>query len=138
MTVMVLVLALMGLGMQYFADEITSMLFPTVGEEAIMVGVSHRQVIGMTPIVFCIYFLFMRNAEETIAKRFLFASGLCFSVIVLGIIRSSVIVGVTAFPIPPVAILVIFSIASFYVSKKIYLDQNNNSTKLDDPPYRDV
>jgi hypothetical protein len=92
--------------------------FPTVGEEAIMVGAWHRQVLGAAILVFSIYFWFMRDTEKVIAKRFLFASGLCFSLNALVLIKASVIDGVTALPIPPFVILVIFAIASFYVSKK--------------------
>ena len=83
-----------------------------------MVGAWHRQVLGVAILVFSIYFWFMRDTEKVIAKRFLFASGLCFSLNALVLIKASVIDGVTALPIPPFVILVIFAIALFYVSKK--------------------
>ena len=118
MTVMAVVTGLVGLASIVFPGQITSMVFPTVGEEAIMVGAWHRQVLGAAILVFSIYFWFMRDTEKVIAKRFLFASGLCFSLNALVLIKASVIDGVTALPIPPFVILVIFAIASFYVSKK--------------------
>ena len=65
----------------------------------------------------------MRDAEKVIAKRFLFASGLCFSLNALILIKASVIDGVTALPIPPFVIFIILAIASFYVSKKIRLKE---------------
>ena len=118
MTVMAVVTGLVGLASIIVPAQITSMVFPTVGEEAIMVGAWHRQVLGAAILVFSIYFWFMRDTEKVIAKRFLFASGLCFSLNALVLIKASVIDGVTALPIPPFVILVIFAIASFYVSKK--------------------
>ena len=118
MTVMTVVTGLVGLASIIVPTQITSMVFPTVGEEAIMVGAWHRQVLGAAILVFSFYFWFMRDTEKVIAKRFLFASGLCFSLNALVLIKASVIDGVTALPIPPFVILVIFAIASFYVSKK--------------------
>ena len=118
MTVMAVVTALIGLASIILPTQITSIIFPTVGEEAIVVGVWHRQVLGAAILALSIYFWFMRDAEKVIAKRFLFASGLCFSLNALVLIKASVIDGVTALPIPPFVILVIFAIASFYVSKK--------------------
>ena len=118
MTVMAVVTALIGLASIILPTRITSMIFPTVGEEAIVVGVWHGQVLGAAILALSIYFWFMRDAEKVIAKRFLFASGLCFSLNALVLIKASVIDGVTALPIPPFVILVIFAIASFYVSKK--------------------
>ena len=118
MTVMAVVTALIGLASIILPTQITSMIFPTVGEEAIVVGVWHRQVLGAAILALSIYFWFMRDTEKVIAKRFLFASGLCFSLNALVLIKASVIDGVTALPIPPFVILVIFAIASFYVSKK--------------------
>ena len=118
MTVMAVVTALIGLASIILPTQITSMIFPTVGEEAIVVGVWHRQVLGAAILALSIYFWFMRDVEKVIAKRFLFASGLCFSLNALVLIKASVIDGVTALPIPPFVILVIFAIASFYVSKK--------------------
>ena len=53
-------------------------MFPAVGEEAIMVGVFHRQVLGAAVLVFTIYLWFMKDAEEAIAKRFLFASSYAY------------------------------------------------------------
>ena len=117
MTVMAVVTGLVGLASIIVPAQIISMVFPTVGEEAIMVGAWHRQVLGAAILVFSIYFWFMRDTEKVIAKRFLFASGLCFSLNVLVLIKASVIDGVTALPVPPFVILVIFAIASFYVSK---------------------
>ena len=73
---------------------------------------------GAGILALSIYFWFMRDAEKVIAKRFLFASGLCFSLNALILIKASVIDGVTALPIPPFVILIILAIASFYVSKK--------------------
>ena len=118
MTVMAVVTGLVGLASIILPGQITSMVFPTVGEEAIMVGAWHRQVLGAAILVFSIYFWFMRDTEKVIAKRYLFASGLCFSLNALVLIKVSVIDGVTALPIPPFVIVVIFAIASFYVSKK--------------------
>ena len=66
-----------------------------------MVGVFHRQVLGAAVLVFTIYLWFMKDAEEAIAKRFLFASGFCFTVNALALIKASVIDGVIAHPIPP-------------------------------------
>ena len=118
MTVMSVVTGLVGLASIILPAQITSMVFPTVGEEAIMVGAWHRQVLGAAILILSIYFWFMRDTEKVIAKRFLFASGLCFSLNALVLIKASVIDGVTALPIPPFVILAIFAIASFYVSKK--------------------
>ena len=108
MTVMAVVTGLVGLASIIVPAQITSMVFPTVGEEAIMVGAWHRQALGAAILVFSIYFWFMRDTEKVIAKRFLFASGLCFSLNALVLIKASVIDGVTALPIPPFVILVIF------------------------------
>ena len=44
--------------------------------------------------------------------------GLAFSLNALILIKVSIIDGVTGLPYPPFIILVIFAIASFYVSKK--------------------
>ena len=118
MTVMAVVTGLVGLASIIVPAQITSMVFPTVGEEAIMVGAWHRQLLGAGILALSILFWFMRDTEKVIAKRFLFASGLCFSLNALVLIKASVIDGVTALPIPPFVILVIFAIASFYVSKK--------------------
>lgn len=51
-------------------------------------------------------------------ETFLFATGLCFALNALVLIKVSIIDGVTELPYPPFIILVIFAIASFYVSKK--------------------
>ena len=118
MTVMAVVTGLVGLASIIVPAQITSMVFPTVGEEAIMVGAWHRQLLGAGILTLSILFWFMRDTEKVIAKRFLFASGLCFSLNALVLIKASVIDGVTALPIPPFVIVVIFAIASFYVSKK--------------------
>ena len=118
MTVMAVVTGLVGLASIIVPAQITSMVFLTVGEEAIMVGAWHRQLLGAGILTLSILFWFMRDTEKVIAKRFLFASGLCFSLNALVLIKASVIDGVTALPIPPFVILVIFAIASFYVSKK--------------------
>ncbi len=48
----------------------------------------------------------------------MFATGLSFSLNALVLIKVSIIDGVTELPYPPFIILVIFAIASFYVSKK--------------------
>ena len=74
MTGMSVITALVGLAFIIFPTQITTMMFPAVGEEAIMVGVFHRQVLGAAVLVFTIYLWFMKDAEEAIAKRFLFAS----------------------------------------------------------------
>ena len=118
MTVMAVVTGLVGLASIIVPAQITSMVFLTVGEEAIMVGAWHRQLLGAGILTLSILFWFMRDTEKVIAKRFLFASGLCFSLNALILIKASVIDGVTALPIPPFVILVIFAIASFHVSKK--------------------
>ena len=112
------VTSLVGLGFIIFPIQITNQIFPSIGEEAIVVGVFHRQVIGSMVLVFSIYHWFMRDAEEEIAKRFLFASGICFLLNALMLIKVSVIDGVTTFPFPPFVLLVILSGTTFYVSKK--------------------
>ena len=43
MTVIAFVTGLVGLGFIIFPTQITNQVFPTVGEEAIMVGVFHHQ-----------------------------------------------------------------------------------------------
>jgi hypothetical protein len=73
MTVITVVTGLVGLSFIIFPTFITNQVFPTVGEEAIMVGVFHRQLMGSMVLVFSIFHWFMRDAEEAIAKRFLFA-----------------------------------------------------------------
>ena len=78
----------------------------------------HRQVVGGCILIASIYCWFMRDAEQVIASRFLFATGLAFSLNALILIKVSIIDGVTGLPYPPFIILVIFAIASFYVSKK--------------------
>ena len=118
MTAMSVITALEGLAFIIFPTQITTTIFTAVGVEAIMVGVFHRQVLGAAVIVFTIYLWFMKDAEEAIAKRFLFATSLCFCLQALGILKASVIDGVIPLPIPPFALTVILSIASFYVSKK--------------------
>ena len=115
---MAVVTGLVGLASIIVSAQITSMVFLTVGEKAIMVGAWHRQLLGAGILTLSILFWFMRDTEKVIAKRFLFASGLCFSLNALVLIKASVIDGVTVLPIPPFVILVIFAIASFYVSKK--------------------
>ena len=64
MTVMAVVTALIGLASIILPTRITSMIFPTVGEEAIVVGVWHRQVLGAAILTLSIYFWFMRDAEK--------------------------------------------------------------------------
>ena len=118
MTVITVVTGLVGLSFIIFPTFITNQVFPTVGEEALMVGVFHRQLMGSMVLVFSIFHWFMRDAEEAIAKRFLFASGFCFSVNALALIKASDIDGFIALPIPPFVLLVILAIASFCVSKK--------------------
>ena len=118
MTVMAIITGLVGLSFIIFHNQITTRLFPTVGEEAIMVGDFHRQMLGGAVLVFSIYFWFMRGAEEVIAKRHLFASSICFSVQVLILIKASVIDGAVALPLPPFILLIILALASFYFSKK--------------------
>ena len=83
-----------------------------------MVGVFHRQVIGSMVLVFSIYHWFMRDAEEAIAKRFLFASGISFLLNALMILKVGVVDAVTSFPFPPFILLVILATVSFYFSKK--------------------
>ena len=83
-----------------------------------MVGVFHRQVMGTMVLVLSIFHWFMRDAEEAIAKRFLFASGICFLLNALMLIKVGVIDGVTSFPFPPFILLVFLATASFYFSKK--------------------
>ena len=98
------------------------LVFPNVGEEAIMVGVFHRQIMGAMVLVFSIFHWFMRDAEEVIAKRFLFASGISFLLNALILLKVGVIDPVTTFPFPPFILLLILSSASFYFSKKEYPD----------------
>ena len=78
MTVITVVTGLVGLSFIIIPTLITNQVFPNVGEEAIMVGVFHRQLMGAMVLVFSIFHWFMRDAEEVIAKRFLFASGISF------------------------------------------------------------
>ena len=103
MTGMSFITAIVGLAFIIFPTQITTTLFPTVGEEAIMVGVAHRHILGASVLVFSIYLWFIKDAEETIAKRFLFATSLCFGLQALILIKSSVIDGVIPLPIRPVA-----------------------------------
>jgi len=118
MTAMAIVTGLVGLASLIVPAQITSQVFPPLGEEAMMVGVWHRQVLGGCILIASIYCWFMRDAEQVIASRFLFATGLAFSLNALILIKVSIIDGVTGLPYPPFIILVIFAIASFYVSKK--------------------
>ncbi len=120
MTVITAVTGLVGLSFIIFPTIITNQVFPTVGEEAIMVGVFHRQIMGAMVLVFSIFHWFMRDAEEVIAKRFLFASGISFLLNALILLKVGVIDPVTTFPFPPFIILVILSSVSFYFSKKEY------------------
>ena len=118
MTAIAIVTGLVGVASLIVPAQITSQVFPPLGEEAMMVGVWHRQVLGGTILIASIYCWFMRDAEQVIASRFLFATGLAFSLNALILIKVSIIDGVTGLPYPPFIILVIFAIASFYVSKK--------------------
>ena len=120
MTVITVVTGLVGLSFIIFPTIITNQVFPTVGEEAIMVGVFHRQIMGAMVLVFSIFHWFMRDAEEVIAKRFLFASGISFLLNALILLKVGVIDPVTTFPFPPFILLVILSSVSFYFSKKEY------------------
>ena len=122
MTVITVVTGLVGLGFIIFPTIITNQVFPTVGEEAIMVGVFHRQIMGAMVLVFSIFHWFMRDAEEVIAKRFLFASGISFLLNALILLKVGVIDPVTTFPFPPFILLLILSSVSFYFSKKEYSD----------------
>ena len=78
MTVMAVVTGLVGLASIISPAQITSMVFPTVGEKAIMVGAWHRQVLGAAILILSIYFLFMRDTEKVIAKRFCLPQGYVF------------------------------------------------------------
>ena len=120
MTAIAIVTGLVGVASLIVPAQITSQVFPSLalGEEAMMVGVFHRQVVGGCILIASIYCWFMRDAEQVIASRFLFATGLAFSLNALVLIKASIIDGVTGLPYPPFIILVIFAIASFYVSKK--------------------
>ena len=118
MTAIAIVTGLVGVASLIAPAQITSQVFPPLGEEAMMVGVWNRQVLGGTILIASIYCWFMRDAEQVIASRFLFATGLAFSLNALILIKVSIIDGVTGLPYPPFIILVIFAIASFYVSKK--------------------
>ena len=118
MTAIAIVTGLVGLASLIVPAQITSQVFPPLGEEAMMVGVWHRQVLGGAILIASIYCWFMRDAEQVIASRFLFATGLAFSLNALILIKVSIIDGVTGVPYPPFIILVIFAIASFYFSKK--------------------
>ena len=118
MTAIAIVTGLVGVASLIVPAQITSQVFPPLGEEAMMVGVWHRQVLGGAILIASIYCWFMRDAEQVIASRFLFATGLAFSLNALVLIKVSIIDGVTGLPYPPFIILVIFAIASFYVSKK--------------------
>ena len=83
-----------------------------------MVGVFHRQLMGSMVLVFSIFHWFMRDAEEAIAKRILFASGISFLLNALILPKVGVVDAVTSFPFPPFILLVILAAASFYFSKK--------------------
>ena len=118
MTAMACITTLAGILFFMFATEITARLFPNVGEEAIMVGVFHRKLLAGSLFSFSIFFVYMRDAEDQIAKRFLFAAGLCFCVVISTITGASVLDGATALPTPSIVIFAIFAIVSFYVSTK--------------------
>ena len=118
MTAIAIVTGLVGVASLIVPAQITSQVFPPLGEEAMMVGVWHRQVLGGAILIASIYCWFMRDVEQVIASRFLFATSLAFSLNALVLIKASIIDGVTGLPYPPFIILVIFAIASFYVSKK--------------------
>ena len=118
MTVVAVVTGLVGLSFIIFPTIITNQIFPTVGEEAIMVGVFHRQIMGSMVLVFSIFHWFMRDAEEVIANRFLFIAGISFLLNALILAKVGVVDPVTAFHFPPFIILVILSVVSFYFSKK--------------------
>jgi len=118
MTVITVVTGLVGLSFIIIPTLITNQVFPNVGEEAIMVGVFHRQLMGTMVLVFSIFHWFMRDAEEVIAKRFLFASGISFLLNALMILKVGVVDAVTSFPFPPFIILLILATVSFYFSKK--------------------
>ena len=118
MTVITVVTGLVGLSFIIFPTFITNQVFPTVSEEAIMVGVFHRQLMGSMVLVFSIFHWFMRDAEEAIAKRILFASGISFLLNALILLKVGVVDAVTSFPFPPFILLVILATASFYFSKK--------------------
>ena len=120
MTVITAVTGLVGLSFIIFPTIITNQVFPTVGEEAIMVGVFHRQIMGAMVLVFSIFHWFMRDAEEVIAKRFFFSLWISFLLNALILLKVGVIDAVTTFPFPPFIILVILSSVSFYFSKKEY------------------
>jgi len=62
----------------------------------------------------------MRDAEEAIAKRFLFAIGISLLLNALLIFKVGVVDAVTSFPFPPFMLLLILATASFYFSKKEY------------------
>ena len=118
MTVITVVTGLVGLSFIIIPTLITNQVFPNVGEEAIMVGVFHRQLMGAMVLVFSIFHWFMRDAEEAIAKRFLLASGISFLLNALVLLKVGAIDAVTSFPFPPFILLVILTIVSFYFSKK--------------------
>ena len=118
MTAIAIVTGLVGVASLIVPAQITSQVFPPLSEEAMMVGVWHRQVLGGAILIASIYCWFMRDVEQVIASRFLFATSLAFSLNALVLIKASIIDGVTGLPYPPFIILVIFAIASFYVSKK--------------------
>ena len=118
MTMISVVTGLVGLGFIIIPTLITKQVFPNVGDEAIMVGVFHRQLMGALVLVFSIFHWMMRDAEAAIAKRFLFASGISFLLNALMILKVGVVDSVTSFPFPPFILLLILATVSFYFSKK--------------------
>ena len=89
-----------------------------------MVGLFHHQVMGTMVFVFSIFHWFMTDAEEAIAKRFLFASGICFLLNALMLIKVGVIDGFTSFSFPPFILLFFLVTASFYFSIKESFDSD--------------
>ena len=70
MTVITAVTGLVGLSFIIFPTFITNQVFPTVGEEAIMVGVFHRQLMGSMVLVFSIFHWFMGISIKPILIKF--------------------------------------------------------------------
>ena len=103
----------------FFPKFITSTIFPEASEEGIIIGVYHRQVIGTLVYIWAVYHWIMRDAEELIAKKFLFGSSLCFLLNALIVIKISLVDNVTEFPYVPFAFLFSLSIYAFINSRRM-------------------
>ena len=110
------IMILAGILFIIFASQITAILFPNVTQDAIMFGAAHRQILGGASIAFGIIFTICREIETESAKRLLFGAGIGFICIILTILKTSIIDGITTLPMPSIVIFGIFAVISFYTS----------------------